>query len=44
MSSDPELQFSLVPPKLLAKGRIAILLAPFVALILTAIAWRIFHG
>jgi len=40
----PELLFSFLTFKLSAKGVVAILLALPVALILTAIAWRIFHG
>lgn len=40
----PELLFSFLTFKLSAKGVIALLLALPVGLILTAIAWRIFHG
>jgi hypothetical protein len=39
-----ELLFSFLSFKLSAKGAVALLLAIPVGLILTAIAWRIFHG
>ncbi len=41
---DPEFQFSFLPPKLSAKGVVAILLAFPLSLVLIALAWRIFHG
>ena len=41
---DAELLLRFLSFTLSAKGRVAILLAFPVALILTAIAWRIFHG
>ena len=42
--SRAEFTFSFLTLKLTAKGFVAVLLALPVALILTAIAWRIFHG
>jgi hypothetical protein len=44
MYEPPELLFSFLTFKLSAKGVVALLLSFPVALILTAIAWRIFHG
>jgi hypothetical protein len=41
---DPEFLFSFLTLKLSATGVVAIVLAIPVSLILTAIAWRIFHG
>jgi hypothetical protein len=41
---DPELLLRFLTLTLSAKGAVALLLAIPVGLILTAIAWRIFHG
>lgn len=41
---DPELLLRFLTFTLSAKGLAALLLTPAVALILTAIAWRIYHG